>query len=91
MRMMAWASAASSPMGARSPQMPPSNISRGPLGQSVLTTGQPHAIASTMTLRNLPTGRQHEDGGARHVGEQVRRPSGKRHILGDTEFAGHLS
>ena len=43
--------AASSPTGTSRPKRPPSRISAGPLGQSVLTTGQPQASASAITLQ----------------------------------------
>ena len=42
----------SSPTGTSGPYLPCSKISAGPLGQSVLTTGQPQAKASAITLPN---------------------------------------
>src|SRR5262249_41897932 len=43
-------SAAESPTGTSAPNRPPSRISRGPLGQSVETTGSPTARHSTSTV-----------------------------------------
>src|SRR3954465_13425623 len=51
-RAIAAARAPAAPTGTSGPERPPARISAGPLGQSVLTTGQPHAIASTSTLPN---------------------------------------
>jgi hypothetical protein len=42
----------SSPTGTSGPYLPCSKISAGPLGQSELTTGQPQAKASAITLPN---------------------------------------
>ena len=54
------------------PKRPPSRISAGPDGQSVLTTGQPQAIAWIRTPgRPSNDRRQGEGRGARHVGERV--------------------
>src|SRR5687767_6508519 len=49
---IASASAGASPTGTRGPQRPASRISDGPLGQSVLTTRVPQAIASARTFPN---------------------------------------
>ena len=47
---MARASAATSPTGTSGPYAPPARISRGPLGQSVETTGAPQYSASIRTV-----------------------------------------
>ena len=49
-RRMASARASTSPTGTRRPIRPPSRISAGPEGQSVLTQGQPQASASIKTF-----------------------------------------
>lgn len=46
---MAFANAEESLTGTSLPYFPPSNISRGPLGQSVLTTLVPHATPLTQS------------------------------------------
>ena len=78
-----------SPTGTSGPKRPPARISAGPLGQSVLTTGQPHAIASTNTL---PKPSHAEDKASTRARTYTRRDwitkSGQRDVLFDAQALG---
>jgi hypothetical protein len=67
--------------------LPFSRISAGPLGQSVLTTGQPQAKASTITLPNPSQAEERTKTEApRHVSEGFLYEARKCHIIANAEL-----